>query len=112
MNSPTIFARCVRTKVRPVLACRMTIAADGTIEEDIEFFAATIESKAKLAYDDVSDWLENTGSWSTRVRQHCRTNSSVAPRLPEPQRMASNSRAGLLQDRPTTVLCWVKKVKC
>lgn len=50
-------------KVRPVLACRMTIAADGTIEEDIEFFAATIESKAKLAYDDVSDWLENTGSW-------------------------------------------------
>ena len=50
-------------EVRPVLACRMTIAADGTIEEDIEFFAATIESKAKLAYDDVSDWLENTGSW-------------------------------------------------
>ena len=50
-------------EVRPVLACRMTIAADGTIEDDIEFFAATIESKAKLAYDDVSDWLENTGSW-------------------------------------------------
>ena len=50
-------------EVRPVLACRMTIAADGTIEEDIEFFAATIESKAKLAYDDVSNWLENTGSW-------------------------------------------------
>lgn len=48
---------------RPVLACRMTVAADGTIEDDIEFFAATIESKAKLAYDDVSDWLENTGSW-------------------------------------------------
>lgn len=50
-------------EVRPVLACRMTIAADGTIEDDIEFFAATIESKAKLAYDDVSDWLENTGTW-------------------------------------------------
>jgi len=50
-------------EVRPVLACRMTVAADGTIEDDIEFFAATIESKAKLAYDDVSDWLENTGSW-------------------------------------------------
>lgn len=41
----------------------MTIAADGTIEDDTEFFAATIESKAKLAYDNVSDWLENTGSW-------------------------------------------------
>ncbi|MRS89105.1 exoribonuclease II [Enterobacteriaceae bacterium RIT714] len=51
-------------EVRPVLACRMTVAADGTIEDDIEFFAATIESKAKLAYDDVSDWLENTGNWT------------------------------------------------
>ncbi len=50
-------------EVRPVLACRMTIPADGAIEDDIEFFAATIESKAKLAYDNVSDWLENTGSW-------------------------------------------------
>ncbi|QMI05303.1 exoribonuclease II [Citrobacter sp. RHB25-C09] len=48
---------------RPVLACRMTITADGTIEDEITFFAATIESKAKLAYDNVSDWLENTGSW-------------------------------------------------
>ncbi|SUH37215.1 exoribonuclease II [Salmonella enterica subsp. enterica] len=27
------------------------------------FFAATIESKAKLAYDNVSDWLENNGTW-------------------------------------------------
>lgn len=26
-------------------------------------FAATIESKAKLAYDNVSDWLENSGTW-------------------------------------------------
>ncbi len=50
-------------EVRPVLACRMTPAADGTIEDNIEFFAATIESKAKLAYDDVSDWLEGRGSW-------------------------------------------------
>ncbi|STW07537.1 exoribonuclease II [Klebsiella grimontii] len=49
--------------VRPVLACRMILADDGTIEDDIQFFAATIESKAKLAYDDVSDWLENNGSW-------------------------------------------------
>ncbi|MDT1893595.1 RNB domain-containing ribonuclease, partial [Acinetobacter baumannii] len=26
-------------EVRPVLACRMTLAADGTIEDNIEFFA-------------------------------------------------------------------------
>ncbi|HDS9359121.1 TPA: exoribonuclease II [Enterobacter chengduensis] len=50
-------------EVRPVLACRMIVDADGTIEDDIHFFAATIESKAKLVYDEVSDWLENTGSW-------------------------------------------------
>ncbi len=50
-------------EVRPVLACRMIIAADGTIEEDITFFAATIESKAKLVYDEVSDWLEGKAGW-------------------------------------------------
>ncbi len=38
-------------EVRPVLACRMTLSTDGTIEDNIEFFAATIESKAKLVYD-------------------------------------------------------------
>jgi len=50
-------------EVRPVLACRMIVDAEGAIEDEIEFFAATIESKAKLAYDNVSDWLENNDSW-------------------------------------------------
>ena len=50
--------------VRSVLACRMTIGADGAIGKDIHFFAANIESKAKLVYDDVSDWLEGQGSWT------------------------------------------------
>ncbi|RLM21238.1 exoribonuclease II [Brenneria alni] len=48
---------------RPVLACRVTLAADGSLGDDIQFFAAWIESKAKLAYDDVSDWLEQQGEW-------------------------------------------------
>jgi exoribonuclease-2 len=48
---------------RPVVACRMTIAQDGTIDDDINFFVATIESKAKLAYDNVSDWLEGKDDW-------------------------------------------------
>jgi len=51
-------------ELRPALVCRMTISADGTIEDNIEFFAATIQSKAKLVYDEVSDWLEGTGSWT------------------------------------------------
>ena len=50
-------------EVRPVLACRMTLDAEGAIEDNITFFAATITSKAKLVYDEVSDWLENNGSW-------------------------------------------------
>ncbi len=48
---------------RPALVCRMTLDSEGSIDENIAFFAATIESKAKLVYDDVSDWLENTGTW-------------------------------------------------
>ena len=54
-------------EVRPVLTCRMTLDAQGAIEDNIEFFAATITSKAKLVYDEVSDWLENSGSHKTRL---------------------------------------------
>ena len=48
---------------RPVLVCRVTIAADGTLGDDIHFSAAWVESKAKLVYDEVSDWLEGSGNW-------------------------------------------------
>ncbi|RPH30670.1 exoribonuclease II [Buttiauxella warmboldiae] len=48
---------------RPVVACRMVIGQDGSIANEINFFVATIESKAKLAYDDVSSWLEEKGGW-------------------------------------------------
>ncbi|MBV7296541.1 exoribonuclease II [Enterovibrio paralichthyis] len=48
-------------EVRPALCCRVTVLADGTIAEDAKFFAATIKSQGRLAYDNVSDWLE-TGS--------------------------------------------------
>lgn len=48
---------------RPALACRVTIQQDGTLDDDACFFTAWVESKAKLTYDDVSDWLENTRAW-------------------------------------------------
>lgn len=86
-------------EVRPVLACRMTIAADGTIEDDIEFFAATIESKAKLAYDDVSNWLENTGSWQPE-------NDAIAAQIQLLHRVCLNrsewrkTHALVFKDRP------------
>lgn len=48
---------------RPALVCQFTVQADGAIADETHFFTAWIESKAKLAYDDVSNWLENRGNW-------------------------------------------------
>ncbi|WP_254277782.1 exoribonuclease II [Halomonas sp. 3H] len=50
-------------KERPVLACTLTVHADGSLG-DYRFFAATAQSHAKLAYDRVSDWLEGQGDWA------------------------------------------------
>lgn len=86
-------------EVRPVLACRMILTADGTIEDDIEFFAATIESKAKLAYDNVSDWLENTGSWqpeSESIAQQIKLLQDVCLRRSEWRK----THALVFKDRP------------
>jgi exoribonuclease-2 len=47
---------------RPALACRVTVGSDGTLGTP-HFFAAWVESKAKLVYDEVSDWLEDQGAW-------------------------------------------------
>lgn len=45
-------------EIRPALCCRVTVLADGTIADDATFFAATIKSQGRLAYDNVSDLLE------------------------------------------------------
>ncbi|MCL7931136.1 exoribonuclease II [Halomonas llamarensis] len=48
---------------RPTLACTLDINADGSLG-DYRFFAATVKSHAKLAYDHVSDWLDGQGDWA------------------------------------------------
>lgn len=48
---------------RPALVCVTQTLQDGAIDSNIEFFSAWVESKTKLVYDEVSDWLEETGSW-------------------------------------------------
>lgn len=48
---------------RPVLACTLEVNADGSLG-GYNFFAATMRSHAKLAYDHVSDWLEGQGDWA------------------------------------------------
>ncbi|CAH0530031.1 exoribonuclease II [Vibrio hippocampi] len=47
---------------RPTLCCQVTVSQDGVIQDDIRFFAANIQSHARLVYDHVSDWLENGNS--------------------------------------------------
>lgn len=48
-------------EVRPALCCTLIVEPDGVISDQINFFAANVKSHARLAYDNVSDWLE-TGS--------------------------------------------------
>ena len=43
---------------RPVLCCQVQIGSNGTLAGEPEFFNAWISSKAKLSYDEVSNWLE------------------------------------------------------
>ncbi|WP_108648937.1 exoribonuclease II [Dongshaea marina] len=47
---------------RAVFCCKMTIDASGSITTEPSFFEGWIESKARLNYDEVSDWLENPES--------------------------------------------------
>ncbi len=49
----------IEDEVRPALCCTVTVSKEGVIGDDINFFAANIKSHARLAYDNVSDWLEN-----------------------------------------------------
>lgn len=89
----------------------MTIAADGTIEDDIEFFAATIESKAKLVYDEVSDWLENSGNWQPEndaIAEQIRLLAQICQRRGEWR----HNHALVFKDRPDYRFIWVKKAKC
>ncbi|QIQ21879.1 exoribonuclease II [Zophobihabitans entericus] len=48
---------------RPAIVCNVMISPQGQILKDATFTLAWIESKAKLAYHLVSDYLENKGDW-------------------------------------------------
>lgn len=52
-------------ELRVALCCQVTVSKDGEIGDDIQFFAANIQSHARLVYDHVSDWLEtgNSSDW-------------------------------------------------
>lgn len=49
---------------RPALVCQVGINEDGALADGIHFYSAWVESKAKLVYDNISDWLEGEAtSW-------------------------------------------------
>ncbi len=56
----------IEGELRPALCCKVTISQDGTIGDDINFFAANIKSHGRLVYDQVSDFIENgkCDSWT------------------------------------------------
>lgn len=56
------FCSLMPNQTRSVLACKMLIGLDGNIL-DYEFFTANIESKYKLSYKQISDYLEQKGDW-------------------------------------------------
>ncbi|CAL4321674.1 Exoribonuclease 2 [Buchnera aphidicola (Eriosoma lanigerum)] len=50
--------------IRPAVLCQFNVSCSGTIIDDsISFFLGWIKSKAKLVYEEVSDWLEKLGTW-------------------------------------------------
>ena len=83
----------------------MTIAADGALGEDIQFFAAEIESKAKLVYDEASDWLEGIAGWqppSDAIAQQI----TLLKRVCDARNAWRHQHALVFKDRPTTASCW------
>ncbi|WP_075433784.1 exoribonuclease II [Buchnera aphidicola] len=52
---------------RPVLACKIIISPNGRIiKKKTKFFLAWIRSQSKLSYEQVSDWLEQSGHWKPK----------------------------------------------
>ncbi|QJC28447.1 exoribonuclease II [Enterobacteriaceae endosymbiont of Plateumaris consimilis] len=53
-------------QTRSALICKMQINNHGILLEQIDFSIAWIQSKAKLSYYNVSNWLENIGNWNPK----------------------------------------------
>lgn len=51
---------------RPALVCQFIILENGDLSKEINFVLAWIESKKKLSYENVSNWLENLGQWNPK----------------------------------------------
>ncbi|UJF16834.1 exoribonuclease II [Vibrio sp. SS-MA-C1-2] len=66
---------------RPAICCEVTIAEDGTIQDDFNFFAANIVSHGRLSYNNVSDFIEQQESTSSLNNDVWQPSSEIAPQL-------------------------------
>ena len=87
---------------RPALCCQIQISQAGTPEGEPEFFTAWISSKAKLSYDEVSNWLE----LAEELQQSPEVNALITPSLKALSEVAEASvkwraeNAVVFKDRP------------
>lgn len=87
---------------RPALCCQVQINQAGTLQSTLEFFTAWISSKAKLSYDEVSNWLE----LGEELLQSPEVNALIAPSLKALSDVAEASfkwrseNAVVFKDRP------------
>ncbi|XNM90663.1 RNB domain-containing ribonuclease [Escherichia coli] len=75
-------------EVRPVLACRVTLSADGTIEDNIEFFAPPSNPKQSWCMTRFLTGWKIPVTGSLKVKQLPKTPFASA-NLPTPRRVAS-----------------------
>lgn len=85
---------------RPALACTLDINADGSLG-DYRFFAATVKSHAKLAYDPVSDWIDGQGDWAPA--ENIAEQLTALRDLTEARTAWRNEHALVFKDRPDYV---------
>jgi exoribonuclease-2 len=85
---------------RPALACTLDINADGSLG-NYRFFAATVKSHAKLAYDHVSDWINGQGDWAPA--DNIAEQLTALRDLTEARTAWRNEHALVFKDRPDYV---------
>ncbi|ERT11491.1 exoribonuclease II [Photorhabdus temperata J3] len=84
---------------RPALVCQVSIFEDGQLGDDIAFFSTWVESKAKLVYDEVSDWLEGKGTWKP-ASESIATQINLLKEMSERRNQWRHQHALIFKDRP------------
>lgn len=88
-------------QTRPTLCARLRIDNSGQLRSEAEFFAAWMQSKHRLSYENVSDWIESDGKSSWQPES-----DSLAKQLKELQLMTNQrtlwrkENAIVFADRP------------